>query len=104
MFNGFMHRPENFMCTSPRLPIGHFELDGIAVPPNSTTMRMRLHDAEVTGSIGDAVSWRVFAHAVYSEADVLAVELEQNATALGALGAGQCLHRTPSLLQHKNVA
>ena len=80
--------PENFMCTSPRLPIGHFELDGIAVPPNSTTMRMRLHDAEMTGSIGDAVSWRVFAHAVYSEADVLAIELHKNASGLSALSAG----------------
>ena len=74
--------PENFMCTSPRLPIGHFELDGLsgAIPPNSTTMRVRLYDGEMTGGIDyadHAVSWRMFAHAVYSEADVLAIELTQ---------------------------
>ena len=81
--------PENFQCTSPRLPIGHFELDGVVVSPQSTTtMRMGLYNAEMTGSIngssGTSVSWRAFAHAVYSEADVLAIELTQSASASAA--------------------
>ena len=88
--------PENFQCTSPRLPIGHFELRGLEVPINgSITMRINLHDAEMTGSIDDSVHWRVFAHAVYSEADVLAIELTQNVIDYIDADAAAAPARTP---------
>jgi hypothetical protein len=78
--------PEDSACSTSRLPIGHFVLDGVTVGNSDFGMRVRLWDAEVTGSIGataDAgeVSWRILAHAVYAEADVLAIELTQNTTA-----------------------
>lgn len=72
--------PENFLCRSPRLPIGHFVLDSaVSTIGDAFDMRVKLWDAEATGSLGGgAISWRVFAHAVYAEADVLAIELTQN--------------------------
>ena len=54
-------------------------------------MRVGLYDGEMTGGIDyddHAVSWRMFAHAVYSEADVLAIELTQDVGSSARINVG----------------
>ena len=76
--------PDNMECNRPRLPLGSLELSDFSVLNTTDSFRMKigLHDAEVAGAADDVdaayggrIAWRVFAHAVYAEADVLAVEL-----------------------------
>lgn len=56
-------------------------LDGFAILNSSFQMKLNLWDAEVAGSADDidvadgSISWRVFANAMYTQADVVAVEL-----------------------------
>jgi len=64
-------------------------LDDFAVDTTTFNMRLNLWDAEVTGGAQDidgadgGVSWRVFAHAGYADADVIAVELNHTVGAAG---------------------
>jgi hypothetical protein len=79
-------QPDNMECNRPRLPLGAFLLDNFAIDSSTFAMKMRLWDAEVSGSAADidaadgSLGWRVFAHAVYDDADVVAVELTFNTT------------------------
>jgi hypothetical protein len=80
--------PEDSACSTSRLPIGRFVLDGVTVGNSSDFgMRVRLWDAEVTGNVGAEVSWRILAHAVYAEADVIVIELTQNTSTEGSPAA-----------------
>ena len=77
----FSVSPDVQVCNRPRLPLGHFVLDNFAMDRSSFRMRLRLWDGELVGSADNvdgadgSISFRVFVHAEYSEADVIAVEL-----------------------------
>ena len=100
----FSVEPDNFVCNRPRLPLGRFVLasPGAALAGDGFGMRLNLWDAEVTGAAatasGGRVGWRVFAHAVYDEADVLAVELTHggNGTAAAAAAAADAWRWEPA--------
>jgi alpha-L-fucosidase 2 len=78
--------PDDMSCNRPRLPIGAFVLNNFAIMNATFQMKLRLHDAEVAGRADDidaadgTLGWRVFAHAVYDEADVIVVEITHNTT------------------------
>ena len=78
--------PDWMGCNRPRLPVGNLVLDGFEIDTTSFGMRLNLWDAEVRGSAEDtdaadgAIAWRVFAHAVYGQADVVVVELNHTST------------------------
>lgn len=80
------YTPDNNNCNRPRLPLGALVLDGFSMDPTSFQMRLGLWDAEVTGTAADidaadgAIAWRVFAHAVYSAADVLVATVTHTST------------------------
>ena len=78
--------PDNMECNRERLPLGALLLDDFAIDNRTFRMKIDLYNAEVAGSAVDidamdgTLSWRVFAHAVYDEADVVAVEITFNTT------------------------
>lgn len=82
----YSYTPDDMSCNRPRLPLGALMLDNFAIENSTFEMRINLYDAEVVGAADDIdaadgrLGWRVFAHAVYDDADVIAVEIEFNTT------------------------
>ena len=72
----------NFACDAPRLPIGaflaNFELRGAVQQLSALEMRIDLFNGQVRGKVtpvgGGSCSFSLWSHAVYSQADVSALQ------------------------------